>query len=116
MKRVLKIISILKEGDQFFYWLAMSDLNYNNNAKTTIFNVQKALDGLWDFISMKGEKLDTVIPAVGSGLGRLKISRKKLIAIIAHSFIIASEDNIFSNKLVIVVHPMDVRKVWYEFV
>lgn len=100
----------LREGDQFFYWLAMSDLNYNNNARTTISNVQKALDGLWDFISLKGEKLDTAIPAIGSGLGRLTISRKKLIAIIAHSFIVASEDNIFSNKLVIVVHPADVEK------
>ena len=100
----------IKEGDQFFYWIAMSDLNYNNNARTTLSNVQKALDGLWDFIGTKGEKLDTVIPAIGSGLGRLKIGRKKLIAIIAQSFISASEDHIFSNKLIIVVHPSDVEK------
>ena len=100
----------IKEGDQYFYWVAMSDLNYNNNARTTLSNVQKALDGLWDYISNKGEKLDTVIPAIGSGLGRLKIGRKKLIAIIAQSFISASEDHIFSNKLIIVVHPSDVAK------
>lgn len=100
----------LRHGDQFFYWFAMSDLNYNNNAKTTLKNVYQALDGLWEFIETKGEKQDIVIPLIGSGLGRLTIGRKKLIAIIAQSFLNASEDNIFSNKLIIVIHPSDVDK------
>ncbi|KFF05553.1 macro domain-containing protein [Flavobacterium reichenbachii] len=100
----------LRHADQFFYWFAMSDLNYNNNAKTTLKNVHQALDGLWEFIENKGEKQDIVIPLIGSGLGRLSIGRKKLIAIIAQSFLNASEDNIFSNKLIIVIHPNDVDK------
>jgi hypothetical protein len=100
----------LKFVDQIFYWFAMSDLNYNNNAKTTLKNVHKALDGLWEFIETKGEKQDIVIPLIGSGLGRLTTGRKKLIAIIAQSFLNASEDNIFSNKLIIVIHPSDVDK------
>jgi hypothetical protein len=100
----------LKYADQNFYWFAMSDLNYSNNAKTTLKNVHQALDGLWEFIETKGEKEDIVIPLIGSGLGRLTTGRKKLIAIIAQSFLNASEDIIFSNKLVIVIHPSDVDK------
>ncbi|CAM3422015.1 macro domain-containing protein [Flavobacterium chungbukense] len=100
----------LRLADQFFYWFAMSDLNYNNNAKTTLKNVHLALEGLWEFIETKGEKQDIVIPLIGSGLGRLSIGRKKLIAIIAQSFLNASEENIFSNKLIIVIHPGDVDK------
>lgn len=99
----------LNLSGQFFYWFAMADLNHNNNAKTTLKNVHQALDGLWEFIETKGEKLPTVIPLIGTGLGRLTTSRKKLIAIIAQSFINASEDNLFSEKLVIVVHPSDVE-------
>lgn len=95
---------------QFFYWFAMADLNNNNNAKTTLRNVHQALDGLWEFIGTKGEKLPTAIPLIGSGLGRLTTGRKKLIAIIAQSFINASENQIFSDKLIIVVHPADVEK------
>lgn len=95
---------------QFFYWFAMADLNHNNTAKTTLRNVNAALDGLWEFIETKGEKLTTVIPLVGTGLGRLTTSRKKLIAIVAQSFINASENQIFSDKLIIVVHPADVEK------
>lgn len=99
-----------KLADQYFYWFAMSDLNSNNNARTTLKNVNHALDGLWEFIETRGEKEDTVIPLIGTGLGRLKTSRKKLIAIIAQSFINASENQIFSNKLIIVIHPNDVEK------
>lgn len=100
----------IKLADQYFYWFAMADLNANNTARTNLNNVTKALDGLWEFIADKGEKLDTVIPLIGSGLGRLTTSRKKLIAIIAQSFINASENQIFSNKLIIVVHPNDITK------
>lgn len=95
---------------QFFYWFAMADLNQNNTAKTTLKNVQQALDGLWEFIETKGEKLTTVIPLIGSGLGRLATSRKKLIAIISQSFVNASENQIFADKLIIVVHPSDIDK------
>ncbi|MFP5039941.1 macro domain-containing protein [Parasediminibacterium sp. JCM 36343] len=100
----------LKLADQYFYWFAMSDLNESNTATTTQMDVNKSLDGLWAFIETKGEKLDTVIPLIGSGLGRLTTSRKKLIALIAQSFINASEKRIFSNKLTIVVYPGDIEK------
>lgn len=97
-------------ANDFYYWFAMSDLNSNNNAKTDLNNVQKALDGLWNFIEQKGEKQDTVIPLIGAGLGRIKTKKKKLIAAIAQSFISANEDNVFVDKLTIVVHPSDVQK------
>lgn len=100
----------LKVAGDVFYWFAMADLNHNNNAKTTLKNVQEALDGLWEFIETKGEKQTTVIPLIGTGLGRLATSRKKLIAIVAQSFINASENHIFSEKLIIVVHPTDLEK------
>lgn len=100
----------IKLLDQYFYWFAMADLNSSNTAITTLRNVNASLEGLWSFISTKGEKLDTVIPLIGTGLGRLTTSRKKIIAIIAQSFISASEDQIFANKLTIVVHPSDIEK------
>jgi len=100
----------LKIGPDNFYWFAMSEMNVNNTASTKLKDLSHALEGLWVFISTKGEKVDTVIPLVGSGLGRLTTSRKKLIAIIAQSFITASENQVFVNKLTIVVHPDDINK------
>jgi hypothetical protein len=100
----------LKIGPDYFYWLAMAQMNPSNNAKTELKDLNQILEGLWDFMETKGEKLDTVIPVIGSGLGRLVTNRKKLIAIIAQSFVTASQNQVFVNKLTIVVHPDDVEK------
>ncbi|KAA8473715.1 hypothetical protein BDE36_0199 [Arcticibacter tournemirensis] len=100
----------LRIAGDYFYWFAMADLNASNTATTKLKHINQALEGLWEFIETKGEKLDTVIPVVGSGLGRLSTSRKKLIALIAQSFVTASESQIFANKLTIVIHPTDVDK------
>lgn len=97
----------LKIANEYFYWFAMAEMNESNIARTTLKDVNKALEGLWDFIANKGEKLETVIPLVGSGHGRLSTNRKRLIAIIAQSFITASEEHVFANKLSIVVYPPD---------
>jgi hypothetical protein len=44
---------------------------------------------------------------MGTGRGRVDLSRKKMIERIAQSFADASKEKIFSNKLVIIVRPQD---------
>lgn len=87
----------------------MSDLNYNNTAKTTLENVMKATESVFKFIAEKGENSDIIIPLIGTGKGRITTNRKSLIARIAQVFIRASEQQIFSNKLFIVIHPNDAK-------
>lgn len=51
-----------------------------------------------------------MVPLMGTGRGRIEMPRKPMIERIAQSFANASRDKIFSNKLVIIVHPSDVEK------
>lgn len=97
------------QGKDRFYWLAMADMNSHNTAETSVDNVMGALERLWQFISTRGEIENIVLPLIGTGRGRLTVSRKKLIAQIGQSFVNASEDRIFSNRLVIVIRPKDVE-------
>lgn len=90
-----------------FYFTAMADLNEQGNAFTTIDNIGKTLDGLWNHVREAGELQELVVPVIGTGRGRLKLSRKKMIALIAESFVKASEQNKFTDKLVIVIRPED---------
>lgn len=90
-----------------FYFTAMSELNTQGNASTTVENVKKALDGLWTHVREAGELQELAVPAIGTGRGRLKVSRKRMIAIIAESFVKASEQNKFTDKLVITIRPED---------
>lgn len=94
-------------ASEIFYLLAMSDLNVNNTAQTTLDNVLKSTEELWEFIIAKGENEPIVLPLIGTGRGRITTNRKRLIARIAQSFTKASEQHIFSSKLVIVIHPTD---------
>lgn len=90
-----------------FYWTAMSTLNDKGNASTTLENARDALDGLWKYVREAGELQELAVPVIGTGRGRLKQSRKRVIAIIAESFWKASEENKISDKLIIVIRPED---------
>jgi hypothetical protein len=93
-----------------FYWVAMGEMNPQNNVKTSLKKLQLSLELLWEYIETQGNHTDTCIPLIGSAFGRLGISRKKLIAEIAQSFISASSLATFVPKLTIIVSPKDVEK------
>lgn len=90
-----------------FYFTAMADLNEQGNASTTLENVKQALDGLWRHVREAGDLQELAVPAIGTGRGRLQQTRKKMIALIAESFMKTSEKNKFTDKLVVVIRPED---------
>ncbi|WP_202704177.1 macro domain-containing protein, partial [Flavobacterium sp. UGB4466] len=90
-----------------FYFTAMSKLGEGGNASSSVSEIQASLIGLWDYVGKKGELIELVIPVIGTGRGRVKISRKKMIALIAESFTKASVQFKFSNKLIIAIRPQD---------
>jgi hypothetical protein len=92
-----------------FYFTAMAELGEGGNASSSISQVQDALNGLWDYVKHKGELIELIVPIIGTGRGRVKLSRKKMIALIAESFVKASAQNKFSEKLIIAVRPEDAR-------
>jgi len=90
-----------------FYFTAMATIGENGNASSTIADIKKALEGLWNYVREKGELQELAIPVIGTGRGRLKTSRKKMIALIAESFVKASIENKFTDKLIVTIRPVD---------
>jgi len=90
-----------------FYFVAMAHLGENGNASTTLSDINQALSGLWNYVRDNGELQELVIPVLGTGRGRLEVSRKKMIARIVESFVKESKVNKFSEKLVITIRPKD---------
>ena len=72
--------------------------------------LDEALEGLWSNMARKGELGDVIMPLMGTGRGRVAIPRKKIIERIAQSFADASQEQVFSNKLSIIVRPEDASK------
>ena len=90
-----------------FYLTAMARLGDNGNASSTITDVKHALEGLWKYVRTSGELQELAVPVIGTGRGRLRTSRKKMIAMIAESFVKASTNDKFTNKLIITIRPED---------
>jgi len=90
-----------------FYFVAMSRLNAQGTASTTIREVEDALSSLWAFILTHGELRNLSVPLMGTGRGRTGYPRKKMSERMAQSFADGSKDQVFSNRLSIVIRPED---------
>ena len=90
-----------------FYFTAMATLNDRGNASSTQNDVEQALDGLWNYVRQAGALQELAVPLVGTGRGRIKMSRGKMIELISESFAEASSQGVLTGKLIIVVHPND---------
>jgi hypothetical protein len=110
--REYPIGTVVKVGvpGKTYYFVAMSRLNGQGNANSTVRGVEDSLDGVWKFVADQGELRTLVLPLMGTGRGRLAIPRKKMIERIAQSFADASKEKVFSNRLVIVVRPEDAER------
>lgn len=90
-----------------FYLVAMAHLNAQGTAYSDVRMLDKALENLWKNMAEKAEYGDIYMPIMGTGRGRVKLPRKKVIEKIAQSFADASQETVFSNRLTIVVRPDD---------
>jgi len=106
MGTVVKITTIRGSA----YLLVMATLNENGVANTTLEDIKISLSQLWNFISMNGGTEPIIIPILGSKYGRLTEKRDQIINEIAKSFILACATRKFTEKLIIVIHPIDYIK------
>lgn len=100
-------VARVKGHGRTFYFLAMSRLNAQGTASTSVREVEDALSSLWSFILTNGELKDLSVPLMGTGRGRTGYPRKKMAERIAQSFADGSKDQVFSNRLSIVIRPED---------
>lgn len=93
-----------------FYFVAMAGFNAEGTAHSTPRDVEDALDRTWDYIRTSGNLRDLSIPIIGTGRGRIPVSRTKMIDRIAQSYVDATHDGAFLSRLKIVIHPNDAEK------
>jgi hypothetical protein len=100
-------VARLKSQERTFYFVAMSRLNAAGTASSSFRDVEDALSSLWEFILTNGEVRNISVPLMGTGRGRTNYPRKKMSERIAQSFADGSKNQIFCNRLSIVIRPED---------
>ena len=100
-------VARVRSHGRIFYFVAMARLSANGTASSSLREVEDALEKLWAYIVSHGELRNLSIPLMGTGRGRTGYPRKKMVERIAQSFADGSKEKIFSNRLSIVVRPVD---------
>lgn len=100
-------VARVKGHGRTFYFVAMSRLNAQGTASTTLREVEDALEAVWQFVLLHGELKHLSVPLMGTGRGRTGYPRKKMTERIAQSFAEGSQNQVFSNRLSIVIRPQD---------
>ena len=103
--------SFIKKSKRF-YLLVNSKKQSNNRVKSTIDDFMFSLNGLWDFLSFDSSRDETVsIPLINTQHGRNPdITREVVVKQIIDTFIETSKHKSICEKLIISIHPSDLKK------
>lgn len=89
------------------YFVALTQLNEHRTAQVEDTRFLELLPVMWNQIREKGRKEDLLCPILGSGRARLKLKKEHLLQMIVRSFVAATQEGRFTDKMTIVIHPSD---------
>ena len=102
-------VTAVSGGSQKAYLVAITTLNEHKVASATIEDVLDALPATWEYIRTRGELGALCCPILGAGYSRVDATREDLIREIIKSFVSASREGFFCDKLTIAIAPGDFR-------
>ncbi len=103
------VVPIYRDEKQF-YLLCSSTLNEQNRSKSTKDDLRNSLIELWAYLSHCGSKDNLLIPIIGTGRGRIPITREEVIKEIVLSFLSSLGIESYCEQLTICIHPNDIKK------
>lgn len=111
-QKIYKIGTVLPiyRNEKQFYLLASSNLNEQGRSKTTSDDLRKALIELWSYLTIKGSKDNLIMPIIGTGRGRISLTREEVIKEIVLSFLASLSQDSYCEQLIISIHPTDLKE------
>ena len=104
-------VAKLEPRGRVAYLVAISDMNEHGVASSSREQVLEALGELWQYIGQRGDLGELAIPILGTGRARIKDTRREdMVREIINSFIAASSERPFCEKLTIVIAERDYRE------
>jgi len=97
-------------GGRHAYFVAIAVLNEHRVAASDRDKFLDSLPRMWAEIRRRGEFEPLCCPVLGSGFSRLNLTREELIREIIKSFVTATVEGKFCEKLTVVISPKDFRE------
>lgn len=93
-----------------FYFFANTKLNAQNKSFCDKDIFEQSLNELWVYLSECASKEDFIIPLIGTGNGRLQMSREKVYKEIVLSFLSSLSSKNYADSLTVCINPKDLKK------
>lgn len=102
----------IEQNGKTFYLVVNSKKKQNNRVESTIDDFLLSLSKLWEYIALEsGRNRIVSIPLLGTNHGRIaNFNRTIAIREIVHSYIESSKKLNIADKLIICIHPSDLKK------
>ncbi|CAF3853033.1 unnamed protein product [Rotaria sp. Silwood1] len=107
--KIGSVICLKAKGRQF-YLLANAVLNVQHRSQVTKELLEQSLNELWIFLSEHAGKEKFILPVLGTGRGRITMTREEVIKEIVLSFIASCSEKNYADKLIISIHPKDITE------
>ncbi|MBN1969623.1 MAG: hypothetical protein JXR48_18685 [Candidatus Delongbacteria bacterium] len=93
-----------------YYLFVNTKLNAQNKSYCDKNMFEESLNELWVYLSECASKENFIIPLIGTGNGRLLLSREKVFKEIVLSFISSLSSKNYADSLTICIHPTDLKR------
>jgi len=102
----------IEQKNKIFYLLVNSRKKDNNRVESSVDDFLLSLSKLWEYISSESGRNESVtIPLINTNHGRLpNMNRMTALKEIIYSYIESSKYYDISDKLIISIHPHDLKK------
>jgi hypothetical protein len=109
----LGTIAVLREPTRKVFFLAYSEMDQHNQARSTPDRIWKSLLSLWEEVSRYGNGGSVSIPVIGGGQSRMSqvLPAQDSIRFIALSFMFASREEKICDELRVVVRPLEYSRL-----
>ena len=97
-------------GGKQAYFVAIAVLNEHRVATSDRDDFLDSLPRMWAEVRRRGEFEPLCCPVLGSGFSRLNLTREELIREIIKSFVTATVEAKFCEKLTVIISPKDFRE------
>ena len=106
-------VAVLREHARYFFCVAYTSMNEQNEARGTLDGVWRSLENLWKAVTAHANGGRLAVPVIGGGQARLAqiLPAQDSIRFIALSFVLASRKEKICDELAIVVQPAQFRKL-----
>lgn len=100
----------IRANDRQFYLVANSTLNDGRRSVATKDGLEASLNELWIYLSDNAGKEHFIIPILGTGRGRINMTREEVIKETILSFLASCSDKNYADKLTISINPNDIKE------